>query len=227
MKKRTLLLFAVGIAIGLCLATGLWARKTIIILGSGDSRQKFQAFKLPKAPSGVSELQIYVNGRLWTRVDSFFGRRAEEQCYIVIEDGDGRAWVQFGDGEMGALLPSGSNVVAKYRHGAQLSAKSREHVFKVSSEFGDRDVLKFRVNGTGTISVKARWNGDARQLALILNGPSRVEFARKDGRSPLALTFIVTEQALQKGTDWRVSIVNFSSRGSAGGKIWISSPLFE
>lgn len=100
--------------------------------------------------------------------------------------------------------------------------KTEEHDFKVSAKFGDRDVFEFRVNGTGTITVKASWTGNAPQLALILNGPSRLEFARKDGQSPLALTFAVTEQAFQKGTDWRVSIVNFSGRGSARGKIWIS-----
>jgi len=98
-------------------------------LGNGDSRQTFQTFKLPKSPvtyllsqgetpPETPELQIYVNNRLWTRATSFFGRRYDEEIYIVREDADNVSWVQFGDGKTGARLPSGlKNVVAKYRTG--------------------------------------------------------------------------------------------------------------
>jgi hypothetical protein len=98
-------------------------------LGNGDSRRKFQTFKLPKAPltyhnspgetpPEVSELQIYVNDRLWKRVPSFFGNGPKEEIYIVREDANGDSWVQFGDGKTGKRLPSGiKNVVAKYRTG--------------------------------------------------------------------------------------------------------------
>jgi hypothetical protein len=102
--------------------------------------------------------------------------------------------------------------------------KTASHVFKVNSQFGDRDVFEFNVNAMGKISIKANWAGDAPQLTLILNGPSRVEFARKDGQPPVALTFVVTERTLEKGTNWKVSIVNFSRRGSAKGAIKISYP---
>ena len=99
------------------------------VLGNGDSRQSFQTFPLPKMPltyflsSGaippqVPELEIWVNDRLWTRVDSFYGRGSKEHIYIVREDGDGRSFVQFGDGGSGARLPSGlKNVKAVYRTG--------------------------------------------------------------------------------------------------------------
>ena len=99
------------------------------VLGNGDARQNFQTFALPKAPltyflSSDStpphqpELEVWVAGRLWTHVDSFFGRAAGEQIYIVREDGEGRSFVQFGDGLTGARLPSGvKNVVALYRSG--------------------------------------------------------------------------------------------------------------
>ncbi|HJR08375.1 MAG TPA: hypothetical protein VJ842_14030 [Pyrinomonadaceae bacterium] len=98
-------------------------------LGNGDARQAFQTFKLPKspltyklsagdAPPEVPELEIYVNGRRWQRVSSFFGRKYDEEIYIVREDADDVSWVQFGDGRTGARLPSGmKNVVAKYRTG--------------------------------------------------------------------------------------------------------------
>lgn len=98
-------------------------------LGNGDNRLVFQTFKVPKAPltylisssdtpPEVPELQIYVNDRLWKRVSSFFDRQPDEEIYIVREDGDNHTWVQFGDGQTGARLPSGvKNVVARYRTG--------------------------------------------------------------------------------------------------------------
>ncbi|HVO08506.1 MAG TPA: hypothetical protein VMT83_17065, partial [Burkholderiaceae bacterium] len=70
-------------------------------------------------PPQVPELEVYVNGRLWTRVASFFGRGPQEEIYIVREDADGASWIQFGDGTTGARLPSGiNNVTAQYRSGS-------------------------------------------------------------------------------------------------------------
>ena len=100
-----------------------------VALGNGDNRQTFQTFKIPKAPltyllepiatpTHVPELIIYVNSREWTRADSFFGLRPADEVYVVREDPKGDSYVQFGDGEMGARLPSGiNNVVARYRTG--------------------------------------------------------------------------------------------------------------
>ena len=99
------------------------------VLGNGDNRQVWQTFPLPKSPltyflsaNGIPpqtpELEIWVNDRLWTRVDAFYGHGPTEQIYIVREDADDRSFVQFGDGETGARLPSGlKNVVAIYRSG--------------------------------------------------------------------------------------------------------------
>jgi len=99
------------------------------VLGNGDNRQKFQTFKLPKAPltyhnqagntpPEVPELEIYVNDRVWTRVPVFFGKGPKEEIYIVREDEDGNSWVQFGDGKTGVRLPSGiGNVTAIFRSG--------------------------------------------------------------------------------------------------------------
>jgi hypothetical protein len=100
-----------------------------VALGNGDARARFQTFRIPKTPltyhvaagatpPQVPEIEIFVNGRSWTRVASFFGRQAGEEIYIVREDADGASYVQFGDGETGARLPSGiKNVVARYRSG--------------------------------------------------------------------------------------------------------------
>jgi hypothetical protein len=98
-------------------------------IGNGDGRAKFQTFKLPKSPltyhisagatpPQVPALDIFVNGRKWTRAVALFGRAADEEVYIVREDAEGNSYVQFGDGETGARLPSGiKNVVARYRSG--------------------------------------------------------------------------------------------------------------
>ena len=100
------------------------------VLGNGDARAMFQTFALPKAPltyfldaDGTPpyrpELQLWVSGRLWSRVDALFGRAAKDEVYIVREDAEGRSYVQFGDGLTGARLPTGvDNVVAVYRSGS-------------------------------------------------------------------------------------------------------------
>ena len=100
-----------------------------VVIGSGDQRQAFQTFALPKTPltylldetrtpAETPELKIYVGGILWQRVDTFFNSGPDDQVYVVREDNDGASWVQFGDGIMGARLPSGrNNVVAVYRTG--------------------------------------------------------------------------------------------------------------
>jgi hypothetical protein len=99
------------------------------VLGNGDSRQAFQTFKLPKSPltyhkhAGATppeqpELDIFVGGRKWTLVPSFYGHGPKEAIYIVREDANGDSWVQFGDDETGARLPSGiGNVLAVARTG--------------------------------------------------------------------------------------------------------------
>jgi hypothetical protein len=99
------------------------------VLGNGDARQSFQTFALPKSPltyflsngavpPQTPRLEIWVGGRIWTRVDALFGRAKSDEIYIVREDAEGHSFVQFGDGETGARLPSGvKNVVARYRSG--------------------------------------------------------------------------------------------------------------
>lgn len=116
------------------------------VLGNGDSRQRFQTFPLPKSPltyflsnsampPQVPELEIWVNGRLWMPVDSFYGRGPKEEIYIVREDAEGRSFVQFGDGETGARLPSGlKNIKAVYRTGIGARGALKSGTTPTSSE---------------------------------------------------------------------------------------------
>ncbi|NVM28536.1 MAG: hypothetical protein HWN65_06810 [Candidatus Helarchaeota archaeon] len=93
------------------------------VLGSGDKKKKSQSFKLVKEYStSTTDLQIYVDNSLWTRVNSFSRSRSNDRHYIVRIDENGTATVQFGDGVKGARLPTGTNnVVATYRTGAGTS----------------------------------------------------------------------------------------------------------
>jgi len=108
------------------------------VLGNGDNGQKFQTFKIPQSPltfllrvdeipSQVPELEIFVNGQLWKRVESFFDRGVDEQIYIIREDSNGDSWVQFGDGKTGLRLPSGiDNVTAIWRTGVGANGLLKE-----------------------------------------------------------------------------------------------------
>jgi hypothetical protein len=101
-----------------------------VTLGGGDAREIFQTFALPKPPLTYlldpehepphkPELSIYVDGRLWRRVDVLFGSGPRDSVYIVREDDSGKSFVQFGDGKTGARLPSGrGNIVARFRTGS-------------------------------------------------------------------------------------------------------------
>lgn len=99
------------------------------VLGNGDQRQSWQTFPLPAAPltyflaagampAHAPALEVWVDARLWTRVDAFHGHGPKDTIYIVREDSEGRSFIQFGDGVTGARLPSGlNNVRAAYRSG--------------------------------------------------------------------------------------------------------------
>lgn len=87
-----------------------------------------------------------------------------------------------------------------------------------------REVIDFEVPVPGRIEVTAEWTGTADSLALILNGPGQTQsYARKDGRSPLSLSFTLSQDLLAKGKTWKLSVVNFGN-GAAQGKVMIRLP---
>jgi len=103
-------------------------------------------------------------------------------------------------------------------------ARMRES-FSVGYAFGDRDVFNVKIERPGPLAVHAAWQGSASSLALILNGPGQTGYyARQDGASPLRISFEITPELLRLGNEWTISIVNFSSRGSASGVILIEYP---
>jgi hypothetical protein len=104
------------------------------------------------------------------------------------------------------------------------NASADTYSFSVSSTSGDRNIFYFTVNSCITINGEATWTGSAANLALILNGPGQEGYyVREDGLSPLSLSYTVTTADLSKGTDWRLSIVNFGG-GDATGTVTIVYP---
>jgi predicted phage baseplate assembly protein len=102
-------------------------------LGHGDASLAMQAFRLsrapltmvpsPGAPRGARPaLDLRVGGIRWDPVEELYGRRADEQVYVLATDDEGRTTVRFGDGRTGARLPTGrGNVRARYRAGLGLA----------------------------------------------------------------------------------------------------------
>jgi predicted phage baseplate assembly protein len=101
-------------------------------LGSGDAGKTYQRFALRQppltftsatTPTGTqSTLEVRVNNLLWHEVPTLYAHTSEERIYITRTDDDGRTFVQFGDGQAGARLPTGQdNVTATYRKGIGLA----------------------------------------------------------------------------------------------------------
>jgi hypothetical protein len=103
------------------------------VFEGGDARQVFQRFELKqppityvlaKATSGVaSTLRVWVDDVEWHEVPYLYGHGPDERVFITRMDGDGRCFIQFGDGVTGARLPTGArNVRADYRKGVGAAA---------------------------------------------------------------------------------------------------------
>ncbi|MEO5577195.1 MAG: baseplate J/gp47 family protein [Gaiellaceae bacterium] len=98
------------------------------LLGSGRAAAAFQRFALAHDPltytqstdpSGAdSALEVRVNDVRWDELPTLYGAGPRDRAYAVRTDEQGATYVQFGDGERGARLPTGStNVRARYRKG--------------------------------------------------------------------------------------------------------------
>ena len=87
-----------------------------------------------------------------------------------------------------------------------------------------RETVELEITAAGKIEAKATWTGTAERVALILNGPDRTQYyARKDGRSPLTLSFDFDDSHLAKGGAWRLSVALFGE-GTAKGRVEVRLP---
>jgi hypothetical protein len=98
------------------------------VFEGGDAARAFQRFALKQTPltyvaattpSGVrSTLRVWVDDVEWHEVPYLFGHGPDERVFVIRQDGEGKTWIQFGDGVTGARLPTGQhNVRAEYRRG--------------------------------------------------------------------------------------------------------------
>ncbi|MGK6355786.1 kelch repeat-containing protein [Sphingomonas sp. DT-207] len=98
------------------------------VLGSGDGQKPFLQFILKQAPltwleqadgSIAPQLNVMVNGTAWQYVDALGDSAPDARVYQLIQDAQGRARIQFGDGVHGLRPPTGqNNITATYRVGA-------------------------------------------------------------------------------------------------------------
>ena len=80
----------------------------------------------------------------------------------------------------------------------------------------DREVIELQAEKKGTITASVSWSDGPDRLAVILNGPGQTGYyARQDGYSPITLTYTLTSQDLARGKQWKVSVVNFSTKSAS------------
>lgn len=98
------------------------------VLGSGDGSLAFQTFALKQKPltfvpatasgGSVSTLAVEVDGVSWDGAPGLEELGPNDRRYVTRLADDGTAGVEFGDGQLGARLPTGvENVRATYRVG--------------------------------------------------------------------------------------------------------------
>ncbi len=89
----------------------------------------------------------------------------------------------------------------------------------------EKEIIKLTVHEAGQLTVSVDWAGVPRSLAVILNGPGQVGyFAREDGPSPLSLAYTWTQEDLQKGSEWSLTILNVSGKSVSQVSINIECP---
>ena len=62
----------------------------------------------------------------WREVQSLYGYGPNDRVFVVELEDDGSAYVRFGDGVIGARLPTGAQVTADYRHGLGTGGAGRD-----------------------------------------------------------------------------------------------------
>lgn len=98
------------------------------LLGTGDAAIPFQQFLLkerpmthvprPGAPNGAAPtLEVRVAGLAWRLEQQRFGLAPDDRVFTAGADDEQKTTVEFGDGRNGARLPTGAEVIARYRKG--------------------------------------------------------------------------------------------------------------
>jgi predicted phage baseplate assembly protein len=152
------------------------------VLGSGDATQAFAAFTLKQPPvtyvsdpnpSGVrSTIAVYVNNVQWQEKPTLAGASPKDNVFTTSTDASSKTTVIFGNGESGALPPTGvQNITAIYRSGigAAGNVDANQISMLVSQPLGVKSVLNPlpATGGAGPESIaQARGNAPLAVMSL-------------------------------------------------------------
>ena len=121
--------------------------------------------------------------------------------------------VSFGNGQ------ANGTVQITYPSGSTISPFKNTFVVKpgYSSSVSVIVVRRLLADVGGMFKGEATWTGTPANLALIINGPGQVGYyARKDGPSPLTVSYAASDADLDAGDTWRVSLASFSTANANG-----------
>lgn len=85
--------------------------ETLAASASGDPNQEYT---LANAKTPHSLIEVYVDSKLWTKVQDFSESDDESEHYCLEFDEDDYTTVIFGDGEFGKIPDSGSTITSNY-----------------------------------------------------------------------------------------------------------------
>jgi hypothetical protein len=91
------------------------------------------------------------------------------------------------------------------------------YMIELPAQYGSRLEVDIELDQPATIFAVAHWDGAPSELAVILNGfdeaGNRIEtnaFARRDGSSPVSVSYSASEQEVILASRWEVGVVNFT-----------------
>lgn len=178
------------------------------ILGDGNAARAFQRFVLRKAPvtrrtdpasiRGRAELTVLVDGEAWRAADTLYGAGPADRVYVLEEGEEGRTIIRFGDGRMGARLPTGrGNVRVRYRVGLGLAGQVRPG--QLSILLSRPPGLREAANPLAAAAAADPESADAVRRAA----PAKVRtFGRAVARDDLAALAVESGLAAKARADW-------------------------
>lgn len=93
----------------------------------------------------------------------------------------------------------------------KVGSSQDKYSFSIGPQFGAGKEISITIKEPTHIKVTATWMQKETKLALILNGPGQVGYyERKDGYPPLTLEFEVSKDLVARGSNWKISIVNYN-----------------
>lgn len=207
------------------------------ILGSGNSSQALQSFKLRQSPltylsmptpkGAESTLQLRVNEVLWHEADSLAYLGPRDRNYITRTDDESKTTIVFGNGEKGARLPTGSeNITAVYRTGIGQpgNVKAEQITLLATKPLGVKEVIN-PLPATGGADREDRDDG-RRNAPLAVMSLDRLVSTRD--YEDFARTFAgVAKASAVRLSDGLRQLVHLTIAGADDAPISVNSDLYR